>query len=110
MFKETDFLDTAIKQSKEKYISREELAIQLEKLKIIWPQLKDRLTKQLVPSDEVRQNLMAVGAPVEPEQIGISKERMKTSFLRAQFIRSRFTILDIAVRTGYMEQWLKDMF
>ena len=110
LFRDTDFLDTAIKESRAKYISREALAGQLNQLKQIWPQLKDQLSQQLVPSGEVERRLIAVGAPVEPEQIGISKERMKSSFFRAQYIRTRFTILDIAVRTGYLEQWLNKIF
>ncbi len=110
MFRKTDFLDTAINQSKDKYISRKELAIQLQKLKGIWPQLKEQLRNQIVPSEKVRKDLIAVGAPVEPEQIGITNDRMKASFFRAQHIRSRFTILDIAVRTGYLEQWLNELY
>ncbi len=110
MFQETSFLNIVIKQSGEKYISKEELAIQLEKLKKIWPRMKEKLTIQLVPSGTVRENLAAVGAPTEPEQIGITKERMKSSFFRAWHIRSRFTILDVAVRTGYLTQWLNEMY
>jgi glycerol-1-phosphate dehydrogenase [NAD(P)+] len=110
IFGKSDFRDTALKQSRDKYVTREELALQLEKLRHIWPGLKNRLTDQLVPSDEVRKRLTAVGAPTDPEEIGITRERMKDSFLRAWFIRSRFTVLDLAVRTGYLEQWLDELY
>src|SRR5690554_3123327 len=110
IFQNTDFLDTAITQSKEKYISKEELAVQLEKLKAIWPELKEKLKNQLVPSEKLEESLRLVGAPVAPEQIGISKERMKSSFLRAWYIRSRFTVLDVAVRTGWLNQWLNEIY
>lgn len=110
MFGESGFLETAIRHSKEKCITREELANQLELLKKIWPSLKEKLKNQLVPSSVLREHLMAVGAPVEPEQIGISKKRMKNAFLRAWHIRSRFNILDVAVRTGYLEEWLKELY
>lgn len=110
IFGKSDFRDTALKQSRDKYVTREELALQLENLRHIWPGLKERLKGQLVPSEEVRKKLTAVGAPVEPEEIGISRERMKDSFLRAWFIRSRFTVLDLAVRTGYLEQWLDELY
>ncbi|MDX9909486.1 MAG: sn-glycerol-1-phosphate dehydrogenase, partial [Mariniphaga sp.] len=53
IFQNTDFLDTVITQSKEKYISKEELAVQLEKLKAIWPELKEKLKNQLVPSEKL---------------------------------------------------------
>ena len=66
IFQNTDFLDTAITQSKEKYISKEELAVQLEKLKAIWPELKEKLKNQLVPSEKLEESLRLVGAPVAP--------------------------------------------
>ncbi len=110
MFGETDFLETALSQSRAKYIFRDDLAVQLDSLKINWGKIKNRISSQLVPSSEVRKRLKLVGAPVGPEEIGISKERMRASFIRAQHIRSRFTILDLAVRTGYLEEWLNQMY
>ena len=71
---------------------------------------RERLSKQLIPYKEVKQSLRQVGAPVEPEQIGITRKRLRETFVRAQFIRRRFTVLDLAVRTGYMEQWLDGLF
>ncbi|MHA7110185.1 sn-glycerol-1-phosphate dehydrogenase [Sunxiuqinia elliptica] len=109
-FENTDFLETALTQTQNKYIDKDALSDQLQKLKTNWPVLKARLTEQLVPSEEVKKRLLAVGAPVKPEQIGISRKRMKDSFIRASHIRSRFTILDIAVRTGYLDQWLNEIF
>ncbi len=110
MFQDTDFLETAITQSKDKYISKEGLAAQLEKLKVVWPELKEKLKNQLVPSDKLEESLQLVGAPVTSEQIGISKERMKSSFFRAWHIRSRFTVLDVAVRTGWLDKWLDELY
>lgn len=110
LFGETDFLETALEQSRAKHIFRDELAVQLESLKKNWGKITNRLSSQLVPSEEVRRRLELAGAPVDPEQIGISKERMRASFIKAQYIRSRFTILDLAVRTGYLEEWLTQMY
>lgn len=109
-FRDTDFLETALNQSKQKYISKDELFVQLERFKSIWPDLKARLLGQLVPSQKVYENLVAIGAPVEPEQIGISLDQMRNSFVRAWFIRSRFTILDLGMRTGYLEKWLDELY
>ncbi|MCE4564697.1 sn-glycerol-1-phosphate dehydrogenase [Maribellus sp. CM-23] len=109
-FQNTDFLETALTQTQHKYIGKDALREQLLKLKTTWPVLKARLTEQLVPSEEVEKRLVAVGAPVESEQIGISRERLKESFYRASYIRSRFTVLDIALRTGYLDQWLNEIF
>jgi glycerol-1-phosphate dehydrogenase [NAD(P)+] len=110
MFSGTDFLETALTETRAKYISKEDLAKQLETLKAKWPVIKNRLTRQLLPSAEVKRRLQLVGAPVDPENIGISRDRLRNSFLRAQHLRRRFTILDVAVRTGCLDLWLKKIF
>ncbi|SFH45784.1 sn-glycerol-1-phosphate dehydrogenase [Pedobacter insulae] len=110
MFEGTDFSEVGLQETKAKYTNREELNAQLTLFKNDWEILKGRLTKQLVPLKEAKSRLALVGAPTEPEQIGISRERLRNTFIRAQFIRRRFTILDLAVRTGYLNQWLNSLF
>ena len=110
MFSATDFLEKALTETRAKYISKQELAQQLGLLKEKWPVIKARLEKQLIPSAEVRRRLQLVGAPVEPEAIGISRDRLRSSFLRAQHLRRRLTILDIAVRTACLDRWLDLIF
>jgi glycerol-1-phosphate dehydrogenase [NAD(P)+] len=106
MFSDTDFLETVLTEIRAKYITKEKLAQQLETLKANWPAIKKRISDQLLPAAEVKRCLQLVGAPVEPEDIGISRERLRDSFLRAQFLRRRFTILDVAVRTSCLDLWL----
>jgi len=110
MFSDTDFLDTALTETQAKYVTKEELAQQLQTLKTKWPVIRERLAKQLLPPDEVKRRLQLVGAPVEPEEIGISRERLRNSFLRAQHLRRRFTLLDVAVRTACLDLWLERIF
>jgi glycerol-1-phosphate dehydrogenase [NAD(P)+] len=107
MFENTDFPEIGLQETRAKYISREQLEYQLYLLVRQWPEIKVSLTAQLVSHAVARQRLQLVGAPVEPEQIGISKERLRDTFIRAQLIRRRFTILDLAVRIGYMHRWIK---
>jgi len=110
MFADSDFLETVLTEMRAKYITKTELAKQLEMLKAKWPVIKERLSRQLLPSSEVKRRLQLVGAAVEPEDIGISRERLRNSFLRAYHLRQRFTILDLAMRTGCLEEWLEGMF
>ena len=110
IFSGTDFLDTALNETHAKYISRNVLARQLGILKEKWPVIKARLGKQLLPPTEVKRRLQQVGAPVYPEDIGICRDRLRNSFLRAQHLRRRFTILDVAVRTDCLDQWLDNIF
>jgi len=110
MFADTDFYDKVLTEMRAKYITKTELAQQLETLKAKWPVIKERLSRQLLPTSEVKRRLQMVGAAVEPEDIGISKERLRKSFLRAYHLRQRFTILDLAMRTGCLDEWLGRMF
>lgn len=110
LFARDDFQSTAIRETQAKHVSRAELARQLEKLQHVWPVLRDRLRAQLVSFSELKQRLQAVGAPTEPEAIGLTRERLRASFIRAQHIRRRFTVLDLAVRTGRLEACLAAIF
>ena len=78
----------------------------IERLRAIWPDLVTRLRQQLPPADELAAMLAGAGAPTEPAQIGVSPERLRRSFRQAYHIRRRFTVLDLAVRGGVMEQCL----
>ena len=106
----TDFPELGVKETQAKYVPRDELAKQLEALKRAWPALRERLSAQLFTSADVKRRLDAVGAPSEPEEIGISRSRLRDSVIRAQHIRRRFTVLDLAVRTGCLERWLDGLF
>jgi glycerol-1-phosphate dehydrogenase [NAD(P)+] len=106
----TDFIDTAVTETRVKHVPAAELRAQLERLKAVWPDVRARLSAQLLPSAEIKRRLDLVGAPTEPEQIGISRERLRESFSRAYHIRRRFTVLDVAVRSGTLEPLLEGLF
>lgn len=109
-FADADFVETAIVETRAKQVTREQLAVQLEQLRSVWPVLRSSLAAQLIPVAELKRRLALVGAPTEPEKIGITRERLRTSFRRAYHIRRRFTVLDLAVRTGLLEDCLDALF
>jgi glycerol-1-phosphate dehydrogenase [NAD(P)+] len=47
---------------------------------------------------------------VEPEQIGISRDRLRTSYEQAYYLRRRYTVLDFAQRLGVTDSALDDLF
>ncbi len=110
LFGESELTSVALQESRAKAIEGVALRDQLEKLRNIWCDLRSRLRDQLPPFAELKEKLLAVGAPVEPEQIGISRQRLRDSFWQAYFIRRRFTVLDLAVRTGLLEGALQHLF
>jgi glycerol-1-phosphate dehydrogenase [NAD(P)+] len=110
MFAGTDFISTAITETGVKHVSRVELRRELARLKAAWPGIRARLQAQLLPSAEMQRRLGLVGAPSDPEQIGITRERLRDSFFRAYHIRRRFTVLDVAVRTATLDTFLDGIF
>jgi glycerol-1-phosphate dehydrogenase [NAD(P)+] len=93
-----------------KHNSPAQLREQLQFLKSIWPKLRERLQAQLLPLATLRQMLRDAGAPTEPEEIGITRTRLRQSYWQAFCIRRRFTVLDLAVRAGLLDTCLDEIF
>jgi len=110
LFSEEELVGVATKEILAKSDGGETLRRQLQQLRDAWPQLRACLREQLIPFAELRRMLQAAGAPTEPEQIGISRERLRASFWQAYCIRRRFTVLDVAIRAGVLDDCLAEIF
>lgn len=100
----------AMKETRDKYVDKEGLRRQLTLLKEKWPELRERIKAQIIPFDEVYADLKAVGAPYEPEMIGVTRERLRTTFGYIPYMRSRITNIDIIYRCGLMERFSERLF
>jgi glycerol-1-phosphate dehydrogenase [NAD(P)+] len=100
----------AEKELRAKHSMPRQLHEQLAKLRTTWPELKQRLRAQLLPLTTLQQMLREANAPTEPEHIGITRERLRRSYWQAFCIRRRFTVLDLAVRTGRLDSVLDCIF
>jgi glycerol-1-phosphate dehydrogenase [NAD(P)+] len=110
LFRQADLAAVALRESRAKWVDVAGLRRQLETLRRVWPDLRGRLCQQLIPRLELKAMLRAAGAPVEPEEIGISRARLRESVGQAYFLRRRFTVLDLAVRCGLLEPALSELF
>jgi glycerol-1-phosphate dehydrogenase [NAD(P)+] len=110
LFDEGDARNVALVETRAKDVDRAQLHQQLEKLRAVWPRLSQRLREQLIPFDELKAMLQAAGAPVQPEDIGISRQRLRRTYSQALFLRRRFTALDLAVRTATLDAALDKLF
>ena len=100
----------ALVETKGKYVGKEELRSQLEVLKAAWPELSVRIREQIIPFAQVRENLRLVGAPYEPEMIGVTRERFRQTVSYIPFMRNRFTNIDVIYRLGWMDEFVQRMF
>ncbi len=106
LFPDPAVLRKAREETGAKWIDREALRAYLQRLREVWPDLRPQLRRQLLPSSEIARRLRAAGAPVAPEEIGISAERLRRSFRQAYHLRRRYTVLDLAVRAGVLDECL----
>lgn len=100
LFEIEELAAKAREESMAKHPTPSRLRSQLERLKGVWPELAKRLHRQLFPYAELRDMLRAAGAPADSVDIGISHDRLLLSCRKAYMIRRRFTVLDLARRTG----------
>ena len=93
-----------------KYPTPEALRRELTTVKESWPSLSERIRAQIMTFDEVRTALKTVGAPYEPEMIGVSRARFRETFLGVPYMRSRYFALDLVQRLGLMPALLERLF
>lgn len=100
----------ALEESRAKEPSPEMLRDQLTRLCRNWPEIRDRLNRHLIPFDEVKAMLRDAGCRFEPEQIGVSRIRLRDSYELAGYIHRRFTVLDVVRRLGLFEPAMERLF
>jgi glycerol-1-phosphate dehydrogenase [NAD(P)+] len=86
-----------------KYVPADAIGERIERLRAQWPDLRQRLAAQLLPATTLRSMLATVGAPTDPDAIGIANGQLRDSFFAAQTIRRRYTVLDLAHEAGILD-------
>ena len=105
-----DHLKRAELEYAKKFSPPEKLREELLRLKAKWPELAPRLEAQLMPLGEVRAKLSAVGAPFEPEHIGVSRARLAETFAGVAYMRARYFGADLALRLGRFDALSHELF
>jgi glycerol-1-phosphate dehydrogenase [NAD(P)+] len=100
----------AVEQTLAKYISADELAERLGLLREVWPELREKISEQLMPATEIKAMLEAAGCPTTPVEIGLGWEDFSRSYRRAQTIRKRYTVLDLALEAGLLDECVDELF
>jgi glycerol-1-phosphate dehydrogenase [NAD(P)+] len=103
-------IERAIVESRAKYPSNERRVAHIKRLRERWPQLQQRLREQLLPAGELRDVLQAAGCPVTPEEIGLTRKRLKNTYAAARQIRRRYTVLDTVTELGRFDGFVDNLF
>ena len=99
-----------LEETKGKYVDKDGLRKQLDALKAAWPELSVKIREQIISFEQVKENLKLVGAPYEPEMIGVTRERLRQTVAYIPFMRSRFTNIDVIYRLGLLDEFIDKMF
>lgn len=100
----------AVDETRAKYVDADALRERLEGLRRAWPQLREKVEAQLMPADELREGLRAAGCPTSPGEIGLGIDDFKATYRRAQMLRKRYTILDVAAEAGILDECIEELF
>ena len=63
-----------------------------------------------MPFDEVREALRLVGAPYEPEMIGVTRARFRETMRGIPYMRARYFGVDLVQRLGLYEELDRRLF
>ena len=93
-----------------KFPDRDALRRELTAIRDGWGDLSARIRAQIMPFAEVKGNLRKVGAPVEPEEIGVTRARFRETFAGVPYMRARYFGLDLVQRLGLMPTLMDRLF
>ena len=93
-----------------KFSPPDKLRSELSTFKKVWPELSKSIRAQLMPFDEVRENLRLAGAPYEPEQIGVTRARFRDTCRGIPYMRNRYFGIDLVARLGLMDELMDELF
>ena len=93
-----------------KFPAREALRRELSVIRDNWGDLSAKIRAQLMPFAEVKENLKKVGAPSEPEEIGVTRARFRETFAGVPYMRARYFGADLVQRLGLMPALLERLF
>lgn len=93
-----------------KYTDAAAVRRELGAVKAAWPRLREELSAQVYSFEKMQNLFRIVGAPYEPEHIGITRFDIRDMFPIVQLMRWRFNILDLAKRVRLYDDLVASVF
>jgi glycerol-1-phosphate dehydrogenase [NAD(P)+] len=104
LFGPGEIADRAIAETRLKHVEGAAMAARLTRLHEVWPALSARLRDRLWTADRMAAHLDRAGAPSSGAGIGVDGGYLYQSILKARFLRSRYTVLDLLDECGLLHQ------
>ena len=104
-FEDSPALEGALKVNKAKFTK--DLTKRHQILIKNWEKIKEKVTKQIIPFEELKAMYIEAEVPTQPKEIAVTKELFIKGVTLAQMIRTRYTSFDLAYELGLFEPILK---
>jgi glycerol-1-phosphate dehydrogenase [NAD(P)+] len=98
--------EAAVEEYRAKRPSDVELRRRLEYLAGNWDYFWGEVGRLLRPVTELRTTLVRASAPVTAKELGLSPEEARSAFCDARYVRSRYTVFDLAADLGVLDDLL----
>lgn len=100
----------AAQETLAKYISPEQLRQRLNTIQQRWPIIREKLTQQLIATQQLQEMLATAACPTTLAAIGLDTARLRESYWLARTIRNRYTILDLIYEAGILDDCVNELF
>jgi glycerol-1-phosphate dehydrogenase [NAD(P)+] len=104
LFGSGEIADRAMAETRLKHVEGEALVKRLGHLSDLWPGLSARLRARLWTAERMAEQLRRAGAPAKGAEIGVDDRYLYQSILKARFLRSRYTVLDLLDECGLLHK------
>lgn len=91
-------------EAKEKKYDKVKHAVRLEKIIRIWPAVCAVIDDELPAAEDVERTLVSIGAPKEPEEIGIDRGLLPMTFMASKDIRDKYVLPRLAWDLGILDE------
>ncbi len=109
MFPDESLQNSIIRISRSKWVEDDVLVKRLALLRSALPELQAMFADRLQSTAYVVGQLKKARCPVALQDLGITEERLKTTLVKAQMIRQRYTVLDVLYETGLLAQCIGEL-
>jgi glycerol-1-phosphate dehydrogenase [NAD(P)+] len=108
-FARSPALDSALATGADKFPDAKAAALTAEGIRDTWKALRSKILAQIMPYAELKEMFVKARCPVLPAEVNLKRSSLIACARRAQMIRKRYNILDLAWDLGCFETVLARM-
>jgi glycerol-1-phosphate dehydrogenase [NAD(P)+] len=101
--------DAAVKTAAEKLPDEKAAASFADAARDNWKTLREKVLERLPPYEKLKGLMQRGGCPIKPEAFNLNRGAVLGAIRKAQMIRNRYTVLDLAWDLGVFEETLAEM-